>query len=108
MVKFISFPVLVGILCVGSLTANATATGTMYLAQEGRIGEISEPAPILIGETAIFLVTALIILLKLIDFVVRERYRYHNGAEKDVKSTETSKDGAKKSNGRNEDSPTGE
>jgi len=108
MVKFISFPVIVGIVCVGSLTANATATGTLLLSQEGVVGEISEPAPILIGETLFFLSTALIILIKLIDYVVRRRYHNENGVDQVVKSTETSKDERKKSNERNENARTGQ
>jgi len=107
MVKLISFPVLVGILCISSLTANATATGTLFLAQVGVVGEIYERPPILIAETVFFIAMALIILVKLLDYVVRERYRSNKRDAIDVKPIETSKGGRNKSTEQDEHKPTG-
>jgi len=108
MVKLISFPVMVGIICVGSLTANATATGSLLLSQWGWIGEISERAPILVGETLFFLTMALIILVKLIDYIIRRRYSKENGVDQVVKPTETSQGRPSKSNERDENARTGQ
>jgi hypothetical protein len=73
---------LVYIIAVGSLVGNAAATGSVLLADHYSIVITDEPLTLML-ETIFFLVVALLIMVKLIDKVVRDRIKSnHEGRRK--------------------------
>lgn len=78
----VKFPYLVDVLAIGSLTGNATVTGSVLLMDRGG-GVVISSAPIeLLCETIFFLTLALLILVKLIDKLIRRRENKDNAAGK--------------------------
>lgn len=90
------------IIAFASLVANATATGSVLMANHYQIVVTDNPLTLML-ETLFFLVLALLILVKLLDKVVWERLKSKN--EGPTKGNVQEKRGKSKGSGKGQQAP---